>query len=213
MLRTKLYIKFNYTVCCLLGFVPFCCLLVTTRMQSKSCWSPVHDPLYMSTSNHLICWLKGEGVLTWLKKLPNHHYKLMVKWGSLHTVQVTFRFVCFREVINFLTYSREIEREEFRKVMALMRSYNRQGAGHSDGRRGGCKVGKSVENGGLLGFFFGNDGNGRLNHDKFVQFLRDLHDEVLACLSHVSFLNLCSLFSFQLFFVRVQTINFFLKKV
>ena len=83
--------------------------------------------------------------------------------------------------------SREIEREEFTKVMALMRSYNRQGAGHRDGRRVGLKVGKSVENGGLLGYFFGEDGNGRLNHDRFVQFLSDLHDEVFMFLSLVSF--------------------------
>jgi len=80
--------------------------------------------------------------------------------------------------------SREIEREEFCKVMALMRSYHRQGARHRDGRRVGLKVGKSVENGGLLGYFFGDDGKGRLNHDKFVQFLRDLHDEVFSCFCH-----------------------------
>ncbi|MFS7900753.1 putative apyrase [Helianthus anomalus] len=27
--------------------------------------------------------------------------------------------------------------------------------------------------------FFGEDGNQRLQHDKFVQFLRDLHDEMI----------------------------------
>ncbi|XP_020270451.1 calcium uptake protein, mitochondrial-like [Asparagus officinalis] len=87
-----------------------------------------------------------------------------------------------------LDHNGEIEMEEFRKVMALMRSYNRQGAGHSEGRRGGHKVGKSVENGGLLRYFFGDDGNGRLNHDKFVQFLRDLHDEIVHLeFSHYDF--------------------------
>lgn len=38
--------------------------------------------------------------------------------------------------------------------MALMRSHNRQGAQHRDGLRIGLKVGGSVENGGLLEYFF-----------------------------------------------------------
>lgn len=62
--------------------------------------------------------------------------------------------------------------------MTLMRSYNRQGASHRDGRRIGLKVGGSIENGGLVEYFFGKDGKGHLQHDKFVHFLRDLHDEV-----------------------------------
>ncbi|XVE63628.1 hypothetical protein DITRI_Ditri07aG0034900 [Diplodiscus trichospermus] len=36
-----------------------------------------------------------------------------------------------------------------------------------------------VENGGLVEYFFGSDGKTCLKHDKFVQFLRDLHDEIL----------------------------------
>ncbi|XP_058757938.1 calcium uptake protein, mitochondrial-like [Vicia villosa] len=71
----------------------------------------------------------------------------------------------------------EIDREEFKKVMTLMRSQNRQGANHRDGRRLGVKI--SVENGGLLEHFFGKDGMNCLQHDKFVQFLRELHDEIL----------------------------------
>ena len=62
--------------------------------------------------------------------------------------------------------------------MALMRSFNRQGVCHRNGLRLGLKVEKSVENGGVVEHFFGKDGNGRLQHDKFVQLLRDLHDEV-----------------------------------
>ncbi|XP_072978210.1 calcium uptake protein, mitochondrial isoform X1 [Typha angustifolia] len=73
----------------------------------------------------------------------------------------------------------EIEKEEFKKVMALMRSYNRQGACHRDGLRIGLKVDQSVENGGLLEYFFGKDGNGCLQYDRFVKFLRDLHDEIV----------------------------------
>lgn len=71
----------------------------------------------------------------------------------------------------------EIDIEEFKKVMTLMRKQNRQGAHHRDGRRLGMKV--SVENGGLVEYFFGQDGKDSLRHDKFVQFLRQLHDEVL----------------------------------
>lgn len=71
----------------------------------------------------------------------------------------------------------EIDKEEFKKVMALMRSQNRQGANHRDGRRLGVKT--SIENGGLLEHFFGKDGNTCLQHEKFVQFLRQLHDEIL----------------------------------
>ncbi|KAJ0989515.1 hypothetical protein J5N97_007871 [Dioscorea zingiberensis] len=78
-----------------------------------------------------------------------------------------------------LDHNGEIDRDEFKKVMTLMRSYNRQGTSHRDGLRIGLKVGMSVENGGLLEYFFGKDGNGCLKHDKFVQFLRDLHDEIV----------------------------------
>lgn len=67
---------------------------------------------------------------------------------------------------------------EFKRVMTLMRSRNRQGASHRDGLRIGMKVSGSVEEGGLLEYFFGRDGTERLGHDKFVEFLRDLHNEV-----------------------------------
>ncbi|KAE9603697.1 putative EF-hand domain pair protein [Lupinus albus] len=73
----------------------------------------------------------------------------------------------------------EIDKEEFKKVMALMRSHNRQGVKHRNGLRTGLKVDGSVENGGLVEYFFGKDGKGCLSHDKFIKFMRDLHDEVL----------------------------------
>ncbi|KAK2979445.1 hypothetical protein RJ640_015074 [Escallonia rubra] len=78
-----------------------------------------------------------------------------------------------------LSIDREIDREEFKKVMALMRAQNRQGFVHRDGLRAGIRVGSSVENGGLVEYFFGKDGNECLQHDKFVQFLRELHDEMI----------------------------------
>ncbi|PKA56583.1 hypothetical protein AXF42_Ash015356 [Apostasia shenzhenica] len=78
-----------------------------------------------------------------------------------------------------LDHNGEIKIDEFKKVMALMRSHNRQGASQKGGLRVGLKVGKSVENGGILEYFFGKDGTGCLKHDDFVQFLRDLHDEII----------------------------------
>ncbi|KAL6651000.1 hypothetical protein ACP70R_009925 [Stipagrostis hirtigluma subsp. patula] len=74
---------------------------------------------------------------------------------------------------------RRIDKEEFKKVMALMRSYNRQGATHRDGLRIGLKVVQHVENGGLVEYFFGNDGNEPLHYDKFETFLKKLHDEII----------------------------------
>ncbi|KAK3032234.1 hypothetical protein RJ639_035527 [Escallonia herrerae] len=56
---------------------------------------------------------------------------------------------------------------------------NRQGASHRDGLCVGLKVSGSVENGGLLEYFFGKDGKACLEHGQFVQFLRDLHNEIL----------------------------------
>lgn len=61
-----------------------------------------------------------------------------------------------------------------------MRSFNRQGATHRDGLRIGLKVGQPVENGGVVEFFFGNDGNESLHYDKFSKFLKELHDEVIC---------------------------------
>ncbi|RXH92116.1 hypothetical protein DVH24_021139 [Malus domestica] len=75
--------------------------------------------------------------------------------------------------------SGQIDKEEFKKVMALMRACNRQGAYHRDGLRTGLKVNGSVEDGGLVEYFFGNDGKDSLEIDKFVKFLRDLQDEMV----------------------------------
>ncbi|KAI9118329.1 hypothetical protein K1719_010661 [Acacia pycnantha] len=72
----------------------------------------------------------------------------------------------------------EIDKEEFKKVMALMRSHNRQGAHHKDGLQTRLKFNDSVENGGLVEYFFGKDGKECLQHDKFIQFMRELQDEI-----------------------------------
>ncbi|KAL6899397.1 hypothetical protein ACP4OV_006055 [Aristida adscensionis] len=78
-----------------------------------------------------------------------------------------------------LDHNGEIDKEEFRKVMTLMRSYNRQGAAHRDGLRFGRKVGQLVESGGLVEYFFGKDGNEHLHYNKFSNFLKQLHDEIV----------------------------------
>ncbi|KAL2328272.1 hypothetical protein Fmac_021699 [Flemingia macrophylla] len=66
----------------------------------------------------------------------------------------------------------EIRKEEFKKVMALMRSRLRQGVHHRDGLRTALKVNDYVEDGGLVEYFFDKNGNGRLQLDKFVKLLR-----------------------------------------
>ncbi|KAL1552234.1 calcium uptake protein, mitochondrial-like isoform X1 [Salvia divinorum] len=73
----------------------------------------------------------------------------------------------------------KIDREEFKKVMTLMQAHHRQGAVHCDGHRAGQKLRGSGENGGLVEHFFGRDGNDLLEHETFVQFLRNLHDEMV----------------------------------
>ncbi|KAG6409467.1 hypothetical protein SASPL_127507 [Salvia splendens] len=73
----------------------------------------------------------------------------------------------------------KIDREEFKKVMTLMQAHNRQGAVHCDGLRAGHKLCGPGENGGLVEHFFGRNGKDLLEHETFVQFLRDLHDEMV----------------------------------
>lgn len=57
-------------------------------------------------------------------------------------------------------------------MMELMRDYSRQG------KRSGSRMNRSAENSGLIQFFFGENGNGKLKYETFVEFLRDLHEEV-----------------------------------
>ena len=66
---------------------------------------------------------------------------------------------------------RDIDKLEFNKVMSLMRSQSKQ---NTDSHR--LKV--SVEDGGILEYFFGKDGKKSLKLERFVQFFRDLHEEV-----------------------------------
>lgn len=89
--------------------------------------------------------------------------------------------------------------------MALMRACNRQGCQHRGGFRTGLKVSGSVENGGLVDYFFGEDGNARLQLDKFVKFLRELHDEV----SSLVIILFPGLFAFWTFPIQCSSFQFF----
>ncbi|KAK1392726.1 calcium uptake protein, mitochondrial [Heracleum sosnowskyi] len=73
----------------------------------------------------------------------------------------------------------EIDKDEFKKVMSLMRTQNRHVSRHRDGKRQGLKVSGSVENGGIIEYFFGKDGKACLEHGRFVKFLEDLQEEIL----------------------------------
>ncbi|CAL5204987.1 unnamed protein product [Lathyrus oleraceus] len=68
----------------------------------------------------------------------------------------------------------EIDKEEFKRVMASMRSQSRHGVHRRD-----LEADASVENGKMVEYLFGKEGKGRLGHDKFVHFIRDLHEEIL----------------------------------
>lgn len=57
--------------------------------------------------------------------------------------------------------------------MASMRSQSRHGVHRRD-----LEADASVENGKMVEYLFGKEGKGRLGHDKFVHFIRDLHEEV-----------------------------------
>lgn len=72
----------------------------------------------------------------------------------------------------------EIKKEEFKKVMKFLRANNRQGSAQRDGLRIGLKVDNSVDNGGLVEYFFGKDGKDRLQLMNFAQFVKDLHKEI-----------------------------------
>ncbi|CAN1325262.1 Calcium uptake protein, mitochondrial [Linum perenne] len=80
---------------------------------------------------------------------------------------------------GLISFKEAIDEDEFKKVMTLMRAHNRQGAVHKNGLRPGLKVSGSVDNGGLLKYFFGNDESKSLQYDNFMQFMRNLQDEIL----------------------------------
>lgn len=84
----------------------------------------------------------------------------------------------FFEMVLMKYYFREIDKEEFKTVMSLMRSQHRQGISHRDGLRTGLHMTGSVADGGLVEYFFGKDGSKKLKHDKFTKFMKDLTEEV-----------------------------------
>ncbi|XP_055830289.1 calcium uptake protein, mitochondrial-like isoform X2 [Solanum dulcamara] len=87
--------------------------------------------------------------------------------------------VSFKEYIFFVTLL-SIPESSFSVAFKMFDlDCNGQGAHHSDGLRGGHNLGGHIDSGGLLQDFFGEDGKKRLQYDTFVQFLRDLHEEML----------------------------------
>ncbi|KAJ4827234.1 hypothetical protein Tsubulata_015196 [Turnera subulata] len=149
-------------------------------------------PVFPPSESHLVRdgYLRGERRPGELRCDPSEFFMLFdVNSDGL---------ISFKEYIFFLTLlsipessfsvafkmfdtdnSGEIDKEEFKKVMALMRAHHRQGAVHRGGLRSGWKVNGSVDNGGLVEYFFGKDGKECLQLDKFVKFLRDLQEEIL----------------------------------
>ncbi|KAK9947458.1 hypothetical protein M0R45_003082 [Rubus argutus] len=106
----------------------------------------------------------GDGLISFAE------YMFFVTLLSIPESSFTVAFKMFD-----LDNSGDIDREEFNRVMALMRNQNNK---NKEGQR--IKVG--VEDGGLLEYFFGKDGKKGLKHERFVQFLRDLHEEVYLAL-------------------------------
>ncbi|KAH1201841.1 Calcium uptake protein, mitochondrial [Glycine max] len=73
---------------------------------------------------------------------------------------------------GLISFVEEIVKQEFKKMMALMRSQNRQRANHRDGRRLGVTA--SIENGGLLEYFLAKK---EINAYSMKDL--QLHDEIL----------------------------------
>ena len=66
-------------------------------------------------------------------------------------------------------------------LFIILREIDKE-ASHRDGLRIWLKVGQPVEHGGLLEYFFGKDGSENLHYEKFSNFLKQLHDEVIFSL-------------------------------
>ncbi|TKY74755.1 Calcium uptake protein 1 [Spatholobus suberectus] len=150
-------------------------------------------PIFPPSESNLV----REGYLKSERSLPGHLCCPPSEFFMLFDVN-NDELISFKEYIFFVTLlsipessfsaafkmfdkdnDGEIDKEEFKKVMQSMRSHTRQGVHYRDGQRIGRKANASVENGGLVEHLFGKDGKGRLRHDKFVQFIRGLHDEIL----------------------------------
>lgn len=72
-----------------------------------------------------------------------------------------------------------IDREEFTKVMEVMRSRIRRRPLRRDGLRTVSKVENVVQNEGLVEFLFREDGKKLLKHEDFELFLKELHEEII----------------------------------
>lgn len=71
-----------------------------------------------------------------------------------------------------------LDQGEFKAVMASLRATNKT-ADRATGIRPGAKGHTNVAEGGLLTYFFGKKGDGKLTLKKFEEFLNKLHDEIV----------------------------------
>ena len=74
---------------------------------------------------------------------------------------------------------RMIDITEFKKIMQLMRKRNKEEISETGKRLATRKSLDSPQNVKLLKYLFGNDGSKVLQYREFIQFLMDLHDEVI----------------------------------
>ncbi|KAK3027168.1 hypothetical protein RJ639_042434 [Escallonia herrerae] len=106
--------------------------------------------------------LKAEGDSTGMKTFSLLGYSNKPKGKAIIKNQV-FKYIFFVTSLSIqessfsvafkkldLDNNGEIDKNEYKEVMALVRAQNRQGVRHRDGLRVGLKVSGSVENGGLL---------------------------------------------------------------
>uniref|UniRef100_A0A804UMR0 EF-hand domain-containing protein n=1 Tax=Zea mays TaxID=4577 RepID=A0A804UMR0_MAIZE len=87
--------------------------------------------------------------------------------------------ISFAEYIFFVTLL-SIPESHFTAAFKMFDvDHSGQGSTHKDGLRIGLKVGQPVENGGVVEYFFGSDGNEPLHCVRFSNFLKELHDEII----------------------------------
>lgn len=103
-------------------------------------------------------------------------FELLIKFNFCVCLLTTHLKKSFN--VETVPYFSEIKKEEFKKVMKFLRANNRQGSAQRDGLHIGLKVDNSVDNGGLVEYFFGKDRKDHLQLMNFAQFVNDLHKEV-----------------------------------
>ncbi|PQQ03784.1 hypothetical protein Pyn_15697 [Prunus yedoensis var. nudiflora] len=114
-------------------------------------------PVFPPSESHLVRdgYLRGKEILEICAVLLLNFscFLIYIFFVTLLSIPESSFYVAFK--MFDIDDSGKIDKEEFKKVMALMRACNRQGANHRHGIRPGLKFNGSVENGGLVEYFFG----------------------------------------------------------